>query len=58
MYPSTKFAQPGKSPFMDMDLMPKYADENTDSTQQNGITINPAQIQNLGLKTTEVTWGS
>lgn len=57
MYPSTKFAQPGKSPFMDMDLMPKYADENTDSTHQNGIRINPAQIQNLGLKTTEATWG-
>lgn len=27
MYPNTRFDKPGKSPFMDMDLVPKYADE-------------------------------
>ena len=27
MKPDTKFDKPGKSPFMDMDLVPKYADE-------------------------------
>lgn len=27
MYPNTRFDKPGKSPFMDMDLIPKYADE-------------------------------
>lgn len=26
MYPNTRFDKPGKSPFMDMDLVPKYAD--------------------------------
>ena len=24
MYPNTRFDKPGKSPFMDMDLVPKY----------------------------------
>ena len=57
MYPNTKFDQPGKSPFMDMDLVPKYSDENMPSESHKGITINAAQIQNLGLKTVEVTWG-
>lgn len=31
MYPNTRFDKPGKSPFMDMDLIPKYADEETAS---------------------------
>lgn len=57
MYPNTKFDQPGKSPFMDMDLVPKYSDENIPSENHKGITINAAQIQNLGLKTVEVKWG-
>lgn len=58
MYPATKFDQPGKSPFMDMDLMPKYADESeTNNGDKPGITINPAQTQNLGLKTTQVSRG-
>ncbi|MGE1823940.1 heavy metal-binding domain-containing protein [Klebsiella quasipneumoniae] len=30
MKPDTKFDKPGKSPFMDMDLVPKYADESGD----------------------------
>lgn len=29
MYPNTRFDKPGKSPFMDMDLVAKYADEET-----------------------------
>ncbi|WP_369309905.1 efflux RND transporter periplasmic adaptor subunit [Providencia rettgeri] len=57
MHPNTKFDQAGKSPFMDMDLVPKYADENQDSVDSQGITINPTQTQNLGLKTVEVKWG-
>lgn len=57
MYPNTKFDQSGKSPFMDMDLVPKYEDENISSVNNEGITINPAQIQNLGLKTVDVKWG-
>ncbi|NIH21365.1 efflux RND transporter periplasmic adaptor subunit [Providencia heimbachae] len=57
MYPNTKFEQPGKSPFMDMDLVPKYEEEHSSSTHSQGITINPAQTQNLGLKTVDVKWG-
>ena len=30
MKPDVKFDKPGKSRFMDMDLVPKYADENDD----------------------------
>ncbi|MDM8351152.1 heavy metal-binding domain-containing protein, partial [Pseudomonas sp. sp1636] len=31
MSPQQKFDQPGKSPFMDMQLVPRYADEGGDS---------------------------
>jgi Cu(I)/Ag(I) efflux system membrane fusion protein len=36
MSPTQKFDKPGKSPYMDMDLVPKYADEDADST---GLSI-------------------
>lgn len=50
MYPNTRFDKPGKSPFMDMDLIPKYADEETASASAPGVRIDPTQTQNLGLK--------
>ena len=56
MKPETKFDKPGKSPFMDMDLVPKYADENEDKSGR-GIRIDPTQVQNLGLKTQKVSRG-
>lgn len=56
MKPDVKFDKPGKSPFMDMDLVPKYADENDDKNG-GGIRIDPTQVQNLGLKTQKVTRG-
>ncbi|WP_435362518.1 Cu(+)/Ag(+) efflux RND transporter periplasmic adaptor subunit SilB [Klebsiella pneumoniae] len=56
MKPDTKFDKPGKSPFMDMDLVPKYADESGDKSS-GGIRIDPTQVQNLGLKTQKVTRG-
>lgn len=34
-----------KSPFMDMDLVPKYADEESSAS---GVRIDPTQTQNLG----------
>lgn len=55
MYPATKFDKPGPSPFMDMDLVPKYADEGGDDAL--GVTINPTQTQNLGLRTDVATMG-
>jgi Cu(I)/Ag(I) efflux system membrane fusion protein len=47
MYPGTRFDKPGKSPFMDMDLVPKYAG----SDDGAGIRIDPVQVQNLGVRT-------
>src|SRR3546814_2517024 len=37
MVPDQRFEQPGKSPFMDMQLVPKYADE----ASSTGISIAP-----------------
>ncbi len=57
MKPDTKFDKPGKSPFMDMDLVPKYADEGGEQ-KSGGVRIDPTLVQNLGLKTAKVSKGS
>lgn len=58
MFPQQKFDKPGKSPFMDMQLVPKYADEGGDADEgESGITIDPAIAQNLGIRTTEAKVG-
>ncbi|WP_159566373.1 efflux RND transporter periplasmic adaptor subunit [Budvicia diplopodorum] len=58
MYPNTKFDKPGKSPFMDMDLVPKYVDEDDDNAQsKDGIRIDPILTQNLGLRSEKVVYG-
>jgi Cu(I)/Ag(I) efflux system membrane fusion protein len=49
MVPTQHFDKPGKSPFMDMQLVPKYADEA--GGEASGIRIDPAASQNLGLRT-------
>lgn len=46
MAPGTKFDKPGKSPFMDMDLVPVYADEQSGAA----VNIDPAVAQNLGIR--------
>jgi Cu(I)/Ag(I) efflux system membrane fusion protein len=46
MVPGQKFDKPGKSPFMDMQLVPVYADE----AQQGGVRINASVSQNLGIR--------
>ena len=48
MYPAQKFDKPGRSPFMDMDLMPVYADDGADA---GGVTVSPRVVQNLGVRT-------
>ena len=48
MYPQQKFDKPGRSPFMDMDLMPVYADEADDA---GGVKVSPRVVQNLGVRT-------
>lgn len=57
MYPNTRFDKPGKSPFMDMDLVAKYADEETADAAAPGVRIDPTQTQNLGVKTETVRRG-
>lgn len=57
MYPNTKFDKPGKSPFMDMDLIPKYAESSGGDETKPGIRIDSTQTQNLGLKTEQVRIG-
>jgi Cu(I)/Ag(I) efflux system membrane fusion protein len=54
MVPGTKFDKPGKSPFMDMQLVPVYADEAAGS---GGVTISPRTVQNLGIRTVAVAHG-
>jgi Cu(I)/Ag(I) efflux system membrane fusion protein len=50
MVPQHRFDKQGKSPFMDMDLVPKYADDNDTST----IRIDPTITHNLGVRTVRV----
>lgn len=54
MYPAQKFDKPGKSPFMDMQLVPVYGDSGGDD---GAVAINPRVQQNLGLRTAAVTRG-
>jgi membrane fusion protein, copper/silver efflux system len=55
MYPQQKFDKPGKSPFMDMQLVPKYAGEEADV---GTVSISPRVVQNLGVRTAEAKQGS
>ncbi len=52
MVPNAKFDKPGKSPFMDMALVPRYAD---DGASVGTLRIDPAVTQNLGLRLARVT---
>lgn len=55
MMPGRKFDAPGKSPFMDMMLVPMYDGGDGD---QGKVTISPRVQQNLGVRTAPVTQGS
>jgi len=50
MYPDQKFDKPGPSPFMDMALVAKYADEGDTGPSSSGVRIDPALTQNLGVR--------
>ena len=58
MFPNQKFDKPGKSPFMDMQLEPKYADEAGASSAASGVSIDPSAMQNLGIRVVEAKMGS
>ena len=47
MVPDAKFDKPGKSPFMDMQLVPVYADE-AETAVTSGSA--PNVVQNLGIR--------
>ena len=55
MYPQQKFDKPGKSPFMDMQLVPKYAGEQAEA---GTVSISPQMVQNLGVRTAEAKTGT
>lgn len=59
MKPEAHFPKPGPSPFMDMDLVPKYADE-ADAGGDAGapsVAVSSAVEQSLGLRTTKAAEG-
>jgi Cu(I)/Ag(I) efflux system membrane fusion protein len=54
MVPDQHFDKPGKSPFMDMELVPRYADEDAGA----GVSIDPRVRQNLGMRTAAAEVGT
>jgi Cu(I)/Ag(I) efflux system membrane fusion protein len=54
MVPGQKFDKPGKSPFMDMQLVPVYAGDEND---EGKVSISARVQQNLGVRTAEVSSG-
>ncbi|HEY1072032.1 efflux RND transporter periplasmic adaptor subunit [Brevundimonas sp.] len=58
MYPDRKFDKPGQSPFMDMPLVAKYADEGGAGAASGGVRIDPALTQNLGVRFATARMGS
>ncbi|MBN9206163.1 efflux RND transporter periplasmic adaptor subunit [Methylibium petroleiphilum] len=55
MVPGNKFEKPAKSPFMDMMLVPVYADSDGDGSK---VTVSPRIQQNLGVRTAPVVEGA
>lgn len=54
MTPGFKSDKPGKSPFMDMEMIPVYEDEAGAAV----VSVRPEIVQNLGVRTYTVTRGS
>ncbi|CAN5342765.1 efflux RND transporter periplasmic adaptor subunit [soil metagenome] len=60
MVPTQHFDHPGKSPFMEMQLVPKLADGGegaADGAPSTGVRVDPRVMQNLGVRTAEVRRG-
>ncbi|MFT5588385.1 MAG: Cu(I)/Ag(I) efflux system membrane fusion protein [Bradyrhizobium sp.] len=55
MVPGQKFDKPGPSPFMDMELVPVYADAGSD---EGGVAVSSRMQQSLGVRTATVTSGT
>jgi Cu(I)/Ag(I) efflux system membrane fusion protein len=54
MVPDQHFDRPGKSPFMDMQLVPKYADE----APAGSVRIDAGLQQSVGVRIAEVEFGA
>jgi Cu(I)/Ag(I) efflux system membrane fusion protein len=54
MVPGQRFDKPGKSPFMDMQLVPVYAEGGSEASGGNGVVVDSQVAQNLGIRTAEV----
>lgn len=54
MVPDQHFDEPGKSPFMDMQLVPRCAGETAGGS---GVSIDSAMVQSFGIRTAEVQLG-
>jgi len=52
MRPEVHFDKPGKSPFMDMELVPKYAEvaAGTATGSMSGVAVSAAIVQSLGIR--------
>lgn len=55
MVPGRKFDSPGKSPFMDMMLVPAYS--GADSADSSSVKVSSRIQQNLGMRTVDVSMG-
>ncbi len=53
MYPQHRFEEPGPSPFMDMDLVPRYAGGG--GSEQPAVQVEAAMVQSLGIRSASVT---
>ncbi len=58
MRPDQHFDKPGKSPFMDMQLVPKKAEGGGISSDTGGVSVNARMAQNLGIRTALVERGT
>lgn len=57
MYPQQRFDEPGPSPFMDMDLVPRYAEPDAEGEGPPAMRIDPDILQNLGVRLATVERG-
>ncbi|WP_373187224.1 efflux RND transporter periplasmic adaptor subunit [Halopseudomonas sp.] len=55
MYPQQRFDEPGPSPFMDMDLVPRYVEQDAEGDGPATMRIDPGIMQNLGMRLATVT---
>ena len=53
MVPEQRFDKPGKSPFMDMQLVPKYTNAGSNG-EEGGVAISSQTRQNLGIRLAQV----